>query len=439
MKNILFLIDTHHKFDVSKAAIIKCLGNYDECLINNVLVVIIAEGDKENVGEGVKVLLNEWGTIIIKNKDELYKLKKIMQDNKINIFYDLSDEPVISPDLRLSMMGLAYSARVDYCCGNLFLQGKKENAKICKPVIKIIGNGKRVGKTTVSICLTNYLKEKGYKPLIVALGRGGAPEPCILDPGKINFIKYLHEGVRKKQHMASDYIEDAFFTGVPTISARRCGGGLLGEITDTNLEQCLDIAQNEKCDVIIVEGSGASIPAVDADSTLLVVGVSEHNIDILSGYCTNNWVMEADLIMVNYTKKELYEKYHNLLSSNFKKINPIAKIHPFLLRASIKNIKSQRMAIFTTKQISEIETSKETEIDYYPILENPIEIERVLREKGHYYDYVLVEFKSLGVNKVYSFFSKQKNVVTEFLKYELQFYEDNKEINEIFDGLLYEL
>lgn len=436
MKNILFLIDNHHKFDVSRAAIVKCLGNYDKRLVNNVLVVIIAEGDKENLGEEVRSLSNEWRTIIIKSKDELYNLKKIMQDNKINIFYDLSDEPVMSPSLRLSMISLVYNSRADYYCGNLFLKGKKENLKVCKPVIKIIGTGKRVGKTTISICLTNYLKEKGYRPLIVALGRGGSLEPCILDPGKINFIEYLHEGIREKRHMASDYIEDAFFTGVPTISARRCGGGLLGEITDTNLEQCLEVAQNEKCDLIVVEGSGSSIPAVDADNTLLVVGVSEHNIDVLSGYCTNNWIMEADLVMINYTEKEIYEKYHNLLSSKFKKTNPEAKIHAFFLKPLIKNIKSQRMAIFTTKQIPKIETLNETKIDYYPILENPMEIDKILREKGHCYDYVLVEFKSLGINKVYNFFSNQKNVFTEFLKYELQFYEDGKEISEIFDGLL---
>ncbi len=436
MKNILFLIDTHHKFDVSKAAIVKCLGNYDEFSVNKVLVAIIGEGDKENVGEEVSALSKEWEKIIIESKDELDKLKKIMQDNKINIFYDLSDEPVISPDVRLSIISLAYNSKVDYYCGNLFVKGKNKNAKICKPVIKIIGNGKRVGKTTVSICLTNYLKEKGYKPLIVALGRGGTPEPYILDPGKIDFIEYLKEGIQKKQHMASDYIEDAFFTGVPTISARRCGGGLLGEITDTNLDQCLDIAQNEKCDVIIVEGSGASIPAVDADKTLLVAGVAENNIDILSGYCTNNWVMEADSVMVNYEKKELYEKYHNSLSSKFKKTNPLVKIHPFSLRVSVKNIKGQKVAIFTTKQISEIDISNETEVDYYSILENPIEIDRVLQEKGHHYNYVLIEFKSSGINKVYDFFSKQKNVVTEFLKYELQPYEDKKEISELFDGLL---
>lgn len=436
MKNVLFLIDTHHRFDVSKAAIIKCLGNYDKCLIKNVLVVIIAEGDKENIVEGVRVLSNEWETLILKNKDELYNLKNIIQYNNINTFYDLSDEPVISPALRLSMISLVYNARADYYCGNILIKGKKENVKVCKPVIKIIGTGKRVGKTTVSICLTNYLKEIGYNPLIVALGRGGAPEPHILDPGKINFIEYLLEGIREKRHMSSDYIEDAFFTGVPTISARRCGGGLLGEITDTNLEQCLEIAQNEKCDVIVVEGSGSSIPAVDADNTLLVVGVSEHNIDILSGYCTNNWVMEADLIMVNYEKKELYEKYHNHFFSKFKTINPEAKIHAFFLKPSIGKVNSQKMAIFTTKPISKIETSKETEIDYYPILENSTETDKVLHEKGHCYDFVLIEFKSLGVNKVYSYFSKQKNVVTQFLKYELQFYEDSKETSEVFDGLL---
>ena len=64
---------------------------------------------------------------------------------------------------------------------------------------------------------------RGLAPIVVAMGRGGPPEPQVAEAGSVG-LDALIELVRVGQHAASDYLEDALTTGVTTIGARRSRG-----------------------------------------------------------------------------------------------------------------------------------------------------------------------------------------------------------------------
>ncbi|HEU0194105.1 MAG TPA: hypothetical protein VFQ71_07890, partial [Gaiellales bacterium] len=72
------------------------------------------------------------------------------------------------------------------------------------------------------------------------------------------------------QHAASDFLEDAALARVTTVGARRCGGGLFGRPYISNVEEAVQRAAATGPEIIVLEGSGAALPPVAADRTLLV-------------------------------------------------------------------------------------------------------------------------------------------------------------------------
>src|SRR6185436_14865511 len=75
---------------------------------------------------------------------------------------------------------------------------------------------------------------------------------------------------RAGQHAASDFLEDAALARVTTVGARRCGGGLLGAPYLSNVVEAARIAAQLRPDIVVLEGSGAAVPPVAADRTILV-------------------------------------------------------------------------------------------------------------------------------------------------------------------------
>ena len=97
------------------------------------------------------------------------------------------------------------------------------------PTLAVIGTGKRIGKTAVSGHVARVLDAGGSDVVVVAMGRGGPPEPELVDPGEHPVeVADLLARARAGQHAASDFLEDAALARVTTVGARRCGGGLLG-------------------------------------------------------------------------------------------------------------------------------------------------------------------------------------------------------------------
>jgi cyclic 2,3-diphosphoglycerate synthetase len=142
------------------------------------------------------------------------------------------------------------------------------------------------------------LTAAGHSPAIVAMGRGGPPEPEILRGDEIELTpRDLLDIADQGRHAASDYIEDALLGRVPTVGCRRCGGGLAGAVDVSNVPGGVALANELPVDLLLLEGSGSAIPPVHADVTGLVVPASipeEH----LAGYMGAYRLLLSDFVVV---------------------------------------------------------------------------------------------------------------------------------------------
>jgi cyclic 2,3-diphosphoglycerate synthetase len=174
-----------------------------------------------------------------------------------------------------------------------------------KPSISIIGSGKRVGKTAISAFLARLLKRRGFHPIIVAMGRGGPPQPEVLKGENIKLTpQLLLDNSLKGKHAASDYFEDALVSEVTTVGARRCGGGLGGAPFFSNVLEAAEVADKTPGSPVVFEGSGAAIPPVKTDKTILVV--SAHlPLEHILGYLGPLRVYLSDFIVLTQCEEPL--------------------------------------------------------------------------------------------------------------------------------------
>jgi cyclic 2,3-diphosphoglycerate synthetase len=110
-------------------------------------------------------------------------------------------------------------------------------------------------------------------------------------------LEALLARAERGEHAASDYLEDALMSGVPTVGTRRAGGGLAGKPFATNVAEGARQAVDLGGDPVILEGSGASIPTVPWDAGVLVAPddlPAEH----LAGYLGPLRVLLSDLLIL---------------------------------------------------------------------------------------------------------------------------------------------
>jgi cyclic 2,3-diphosphoglycerate synthase len=181
---------------------------------------------------------------------------------------DLSDEPVLGPAERFRWASRALAAGLPYL-GADFRFDPPELEPFPLPSISVIGTGKRVGKTAVTAHLARLLA-RDRDVVVVAMGRGGPPEPEVIEaaPSVAELLALSRAG----RHAASDHLEVAALTGVPTIGCRRVGGGLAGAVFSANVAAGARLAAARAPDLVIFDGSGAAIPPVETDRRVLVIG-----------------------------------------------------------------------------------------------------------------------------------------------------------------------
>ena len=75
---------------------------------------------------------------------------------------------------------------------------------------------------------------------------------------------------RAGQHAASDFLELAVLTGVPTIGCRRAGGGIAGAPFVSNVVEGARLAASLEPDVVVFDGSGAAVPPIATTARILV-------------------------------------------------------------------------------------------------------------------------------------------------------------------------
>jgi cyclic 2,3-diphosphoglycerate synthase len=206
--------------------------------------------------------------VVAASGDPVATLWARLEDRRPDAVLDLSDEPVVGPADRMMLASIALAWGASYIAGDVRFDPPVTEPPLDVPTIGVIGTGKRTGKTAIAGEVARAADRRGLRPAIVAMGRGGPPEPVEVPAGGLG-VEALRALVDRGEHAASDYLEDAVTTGVRTVGARRVGGGLAGAPYASNVARAAVLA-GRGAGVVVLEGSGAAVPPVPWDAGLLV-------------------------------------------------------------------------------------------------------------------------------------------------------------------------
>jgi len=209
---------------------------------------------------------------------------------------DLSDEPVVGYRERMELAAVTLVRRIPYLGADFRLDPPISGPPLPVPTVAVIGTGKRTGKTAIGGEVARVALQLGLHPVVVAMGRGGPAEPQVADAGSVDLTRLL-DLVRRGQHAASDYLEDALTSGVTTVGARRFAGGLAGAPFVSNVREAADRALEVGPDLLVLEGSGSSVPPIPWDAGILVVPASAPP-EYLGGYLGPFRLLLSDLVVL---------------------------------------------------------------------------------------------------------------------------------------------
>jgi cyclic 2,3-diphosphoglycerate synthase len=280
------------------------------------------------------------GKPVIFAKDLPADLAAALRTYRPEVVVDLSDEPVVDNRLRFQLISHTLHAGAHYRGADFEFHPPALEAVLEKPSISVMGAGKRCGKTAVSAHLARHLKGRSIPCAVIAMGRGGPPEPELLCPPSEGIdCGFLLEQLEQGRHAASDYFEDALIAGVTTIGCRRCGGGMAGAPFVTNFTEGAVLANRLEEQVIILEGSGAAIPPVRADLNLYVINAGRPLEEAL-GYLGLYRLLISDAVVITMCEEsdaDMFSRLEEGIGSVRDDIAPIRTIfRPFPLK-SIEN------------------------------------------------------------------------------------------------------
>lgn len=225
-------------------------------------------------------------------------LDAALAEHRPELVVDLSDEPVLGPKERFRLASRVLAAGLPYVGADFrFDPPKLEPFPL--PSIGIVGTGKRVGKTAITAHAAR-LYARDRKVVVVAMGRGGPPEPEVAEVAPD--VDALLELSRRGRHAASDYLETAALAGVTTVGCRRCGGGLAGTVSVSNVHEGARLAGELAPDLVVFDGSGAAIPPVETARRILVVN-AQQDPDVVTGYLNEYRYLVSDLVVLTMAER----------------------------------------------------------------------------------------------------------------------------------------
>ena len=212
--------------------------------------------------KGPAELLDLGGIPVVASGPEgnlMHDLNREIRKVRPEAILDLSDEPILVYERRMELVSVALSMGIPYIGPDFRFDPPIFEPSLPVAAFGVIGTGKRVGKTAVAGHTARLAASGGHHPVVVAMGRGGPPEPVVTSPADVT-LEALLGRVARGEHAASDYLEDALTANVATIGARRAGGGLAGRPFATNVAEAARLAASSGADLVILEEAGPRSP-----------------------------------------------------------------------------------------------------------------------------------------------------------------------------------
>jgi cyclic 2,3-diphosphoglycerate synthetase len=293
VSRVVALIDGEHYPPVVRFALSALAGEHE------VAAAVFIGGTEKVDAEGPEA----YGVPLVRGLEPAEALRTAIERYLPDALVDLSDEPVVSAADRMRLASLSLSLGVEYRGADFVFTPPRARVVPCTPTLGIIGTGKRVGKTAVSAHVARELKAAGRDVVVLAMGRGGPAEPEIIHGESVTLTTPdLLELARAGKHASSDNYEDAVMSRVTTVGCRRCGGGLAGETFFSNVPEGARIADSLGKELMILEGSGAAIPPVHADASIVVVPAGTG-----TGYVTDYFgpyrLSRADAAIISFAEQ----------------------------------------------------------------------------------------------------------------------------------------
>lgn len=289
-RRAVFLVDGEHHPPVTRAAI-EALA---EAGTEPVAILVAGGGEKLADPErapdlGAPTTVPSWAEAA---------LPEVLERHDPDVVIDLSGEPVVPPTRRHALAAIALAAGVPYETPGWRVRPPDMPPVTARSTVAVLATGKRTGKTAMSGAFARHAIARGREPTVVAMGRGGPPEPTELEPGADLSRERLLEVVRGGGHAASDFYEDAVTSGARTIGCYRVGDGPAGEVGHTNVPDGVALALERPGDLLVLEGSGAALPPARPHSAALIVPATASPRDLAAGLPLR--MLLADVVLLSF-------------------------------------------------------------------------------------------------------------------------------------------
>jgi cyclic 2,3-diphosphoglycerate synthetase len=337
---VIALIDGEHYPSVTRWGLASArAGGFD-------VVAALVVGGIEKLDADGRIDLGQ-ARVLRGEDDPRGALSRAIEDLEPEGVLDLSDEPVLGYRTRMELAAETLVRGIPYLGPDFRLEPPVVDEPLPASTLAVIGTGKRVAKTAIAGHAARVAAAAGHRPVMVAMGRGGPPGPVVAGPEDVRLEALLARADRG-EHAASDYLEDALTAGVPTVGARRCGGGLAGRPFVTNVAEAAAVALGLGGDLIILEGSGSSVPTVPWDAGILVMPDSlpvEH----LAGYMGPLRLLLSDLavLIIGSGSREQRDR-PSTLESQVRRLGPEVRVAIVELEPHPLNDVRDKDAFFAT-------------------------------------------------------------------------------------------
>jgi cyclic 2,3-diphosphoglycerate synthetase len=312
------------------------------------------------------------------------------------------------------------AGKCSYMGPDFLFSYEQKNIHCNKPTLSIIGTGKRIGKTAINSYISKIFNGDDINVCVVAMGRGGPGQPQIIR-GDITDItsEYLLDINSRGMHASSDYIEDALTSRVTTVGCRRCGGGFGGKIFMSNVKEGIKIAEKLNPDLVIVEGSGASIPDVETDSCICVISAAQSWEGIV-GYLGIYRILSADLIILTQCEEPAADiDKINFLEERIREVNSRAPLIKTIFRPQpLADIKGKMIFMAMTASRDIEHKIKEYMEDNFKCRIQKISFNlsdrkklKIDLEKSKNYETILTELKAASVDVLTDYAYRNKKEV----------------------------